>query len=635
MIKGLKVKNRIVMPPMGTKYGSLDGFVNDKTISFYEARARGGVGTVIIEGMSISPDGKVFDRMLCIDDDKYLPGLSKLYEVIKNQGAKVIQQLHHGGRQTTTKITGFPLVAPSPISSKVSSEVPKELSRDEIKTLVQKHAQAARRVKQAGGDGIEIHVCNGYLINQFLSPYSNKRLDDYGGDLSGRIKFLLEIIGAIREEVGEDYPIFCRLVGDEYIEGGITLPEAQKIALRTVDAGIDVIHLSAGIHDSEINVTEPNMRLPRGCFVHLAHGIKEVVSVPVIAVGGINDPLLAERILVEKKADLVSMGRALLADPDLPRKVEEGRLNEIRKCLLCNQCIGKKLDKYRFEKREGVVCTVNPDVGREKEMSIIPTKNRKRVVVIGGGVGGMEAARVAALRGHQVSLYERHSELGGKLLISSVPPYKQEMRDLKEYYEVQLRHLGVQVKLGHEITLSRLQNLKADTFILATGAIPITLGFLGKGVQIVTAESVLSSEAKVGTHVVMVGGGLVGLETSEYLATKGKRITVVEILNEIGMDMEPSIRKMIIKELKDFSVTFYTNSHIERLEEGRVLLQTPEGQISIQADSLVLAVGYKPDQELAGYLKKQEVPFFVIGDCSEPRKMLEAIREGSEIGREV
>jgi len=293
------------------------------------------------------------------------------------------------------------------------------------------------------------------------------------------------------------------------------------------------------------------------------------------------------------------------------------------------------LDKYKFEKREGVVCTVNPDVGREKEMSIIPTKNPKKIVVIGGGVGGMEAARVAALRGHQVSLYERHSELGGKLLISSVPPYKQEMRDLKRYYEVQLKQLGVQVKLEHEMTLSGLQNLKADTFILATGETPITLRFLGEGVQIVTAESILSSEAKVGTHVVMVGGGLVGLETSEYLATKGKRITVVEILNEIGMDMEPSIRKMIMKELKDFSVTFYTNSHVERLEKGRVLLQTPEGQISIQADSLVLAVGYKPDQELADYLKKQEVPFFAIGDCSEPRKMLEAIREGSEIGREV
>jgi len=268
-------------------------------------------------------------------------------------------------------------------------------------------------------------------------------------------------------------------------------------------------------------------------------------------------------------------------------------------------------------------------------MSIIPAKSPKRVVVIGGGVGGMEAARVAALRGHQVSLYERHSELGGKLLISSVPPYKQEMRDLKEYYEIQLQQLGVQVKLGHEITLSRLQNLKADAFIIATGATPVIPKFLGKGVQIVTAESVLSSEAKVGNHVVMVGGGLVGLETSEYLATKGKSITIVEILNEIGIDMEPSIRKMIIKSLKDFSVTFYTNSHVEGLEEGRVLLQTPEGRILIEADSLVLAVGYKPNQELIDYLKKQEVPFFVIGDCSEPRKMLEAIREGSEIGREV
>ncbi len=401
-IGAMELRNRIVMPPMCTNFASETGAVTQRLIDYYVERARGGVGLVTVEATCVdSPVGRLSPLQLCVDDDKFIGGLNDLVEAIQEKGAKISLQLHHAGRQTTLAVTGG--AQPVSASETVYKDVKaRALPAEGIECVVGRFGESAKRAKAAGFDAVEIHGAHGYLIAQFLSPYVNKRIDEYGGDPEKRMRFVLEVLEETRKRVGLDFPIIFRLSGEEFVEDGLTLKEAKGIAQRLERAGVDALHVTAGVGGT-IWPVQP-MAVPRGCLVHLAEGIKEVVGIPVIAVGRINNPTLAEEILRDGRADLVSMGRALIADPELPRKVAEGRLDDIRMCTACLRGCSERFNAYLR-----ISCTVNPAVGREKEYMVKPADKPKKVLVVGGGAAGLEAARVAALRGHEVTLYEKEA----------------------------------------------------------------------------------------------------------------------------------------------------------------------------------------------------------------------------------
>lgn len=626
----MKLKNRIVMPPMGTNFSTEDGYATKRLINYHVERAKGGVGLIIVEGAYVEPRGKGSVRQLAVDQDNKISGLKELATAIQTNGAKAALQLFHGGRQSHSSIIGIQPVSASEVFCKLTRETPRALTIEEIQDVIEAFAEGARRTKAAGFDAVEIHGAHGYLINQFLSPLTNKRTDKYGGDVKNRTRFLLEILELTRTKVGSDYPILCRINGDDYIEGGLTLEETKKIAQMLEAAGVDALHISGGIYDSPVPVTTGPMALPRGNLAHLAAGIKKVVKVPVIAVGRINDPELAETILQERKADLVSMGRALLADPELPKKAATGALDDIRRCTACDECMA------RLVFNENIACSVNAALGREEEYKIRKAEVPKRVLVVGGGPAGMEATRVSALRGHEVVLYEKSNRLGGQLNLAVVPPHKEELKSVTAYLESQIRKLGVKVVLGEEVTPLLVKKINPDVVFVATGSVPTLPEIPGiKGKNVVTANDVLAGKALVRERVVVVGGGMVGAETAEFLAEKGKNVTILEMLGRIGLDMVPEVIMLLYQRLKKLGVAMITNAKVEEIIEDGVVYEKDGEKQTVEADSVVLAMGSKPDISLMKNLKGKVSERYTIGNAKEPGNVLEAIHEGSRLAREI
>ncbi len=623
----MKVKNRIVMPSMVTNYATTDGAVTERFKTYHQTRAKGGVGLITVEATYVHPSGKGFQNQLGIYKDELIPGLKSLTEVVHGCGAKIAVQLYHAGRQTTSKVTGMSVVAPSPIPCPVKQEMPRELSLDEIKELVEAFGQAARRAKEAGFDTVEIHGAHGYLLNQFLSPYSNKRTDEYGGAFENRMRFPLEVVKKVREEVGEDFAVIYRMSAEEYVPGGLTLEDTRVFARKLVEAGIDALHISGGVYESSAMIIQP-AAIPQGCFVENAAAIKEAINgeVPVIVVGRIKDPVMAEQILREGKADLVAMGRALLADPELPKKVSEDRVEEIRKCIGCNQgCIDRLFQDL------DITCLANALTGYEAEFDIeTPAEKKKKVLVIGGGPGGLEAARVAALRGHEVVLYEKQAELGGQMRIAAVPPYKEEINDLTAFLINQVKKSDIVIEMGREADERTVQEIRPDAVIVATGSEPIIPKIPGVDQEkVVTAHEVLMGSVSVGEKVVIIGGGLVGCETAEFLADKGKQVTVVEMLDDIAVDVGSLTRALLLNRMVEKKITVLTKSKVREITAEGVIIEKEKGTEEITGiDTVVIAVGSRPRDNLLKSLKGQDIPVYAIGDCVKPRKIIDAIHEG-------
>ena len=463
-IGNLELKNRIVMPPMATHFAGEDGTINDRHIAYYVKRAQGGVGYITSEHTGVSRQGRAFPQMALIDSDEKIPPFQRLAEAIHREGSKLVIQINHAGRNTSSSTTGSPLVAPSAIPCPVRKEMPRELSQEEIGKIVIAFQQAARRVQEAGADGVEIHMAHGYLLNQFLSPFSNKREDEYGGTPERRMRMAIEVLRAVRNQVGAHFPVICRLSADEYVEGGLRLEESKEIAKALERNSADALHVSACVPVSGY-LNHPPYYAEEGIFVPLATGIKSVVSIPVITVGRIRTPELANRILEENKADLVSMGRALIADPELPLKALQGRTDEILSCISCNRCI--------LSIRKGALqCAVNPEAGREGTLRLERTSRPRKVWVIGGGPAGMKAAEVAARRGHQVTLFEKQERLGGQFLLAAVPPKKQVLLELIDFLKRALDRLPVQVKTGRPFDMALLDRERPEVVIIATGGKP-------------------------------------------------------------------------------------------------------------------------------------------------------------------
>jgi 2,4-dienoyl-CoA reductase-like NADH-dependent reductase (Old Yellow Enzyme family)/thioredoxin reductase len=626
----IELKNRIVMPPMGTNFSTEDGYTTKRLVDYHVERAKGGVGLIIVEGAYVEPRGKSSVRQLAVDNDDKISGLKELAVAIQANGAKAALQLFHGGRQSHSLIIGTQPVSASEVFCRFTRETPRALTVEEIKDVIVAFAEGARRTKAAGFDAVEIHGAHGYLINQFLSPLTNKRTDKYGGDVKGRTTFLLEILDHARDKVGKNYPILCRINGDDYIEGGITLEEAKEIAQMLEAAGVDALHISGGIYDSPVPATTGPMAIPRGHMVRLAAGIKKVVDIPVIAVGRINDPELAEKILQEGNADLISMGRALLADPELPNKAATGALDDIRRCTACDECIA------RLFFNETIACSVNAALGKEEKYRIRKARVSKRVLIVGGGPAGMEAARVSALRGHEVALYDKNDRLGGKLNLAVVPPHKEEMKNVKSFLENQIRKLEVRVVLGEAVTPMLVEKIKPDVVFVATGSVPTIPEILGvKRKNVVIANDLLAGKASTKERVVVVGGGMVGAETAEFLAEKGKRVTILEMLRRIGVDMVPMAIQMLYPRLKKLSVAMITNAKVQEITENGVVYEKDGEKQTVEAESVVLAVGSEPNISLMKALEGRVAEIYAIGSAKETGNVLEAIHNASQMAREI
>lgn len=631
MVGEVLLKNRIVMAPMATNLATKEGHVTDELMSYYVERARNEVGLVIIESTCIdSPVGRNIAHELCADRDDCIPGLKRLASAIHEAGAKVALQLHHAGSLAKSSITGMQPVSCSAVASRVTGEVPKVLSLEEIERIVEAFSEGVRRAQEAGMDGVDLHYSHGYLITQFLSRLTNLRTDRYGGSLENRARFPLEVLRRCREKAGRDYLIMCKLTVDQFLPGGSTLSETGPVAKMLEEEGVDVIHATAGDPNSLENLPVPPMFSPRGCYVPLAEGLKKYTKIPIGAVGRIHEPELAVRILEEGKADLINIGRSLLADPEFLTKVKERRIEDIRPCIGCNQgCRGRDRTKYFT-----LHCSVNPDIGKEKEFRIKPSFQKRKVLIVGGGPAGMEAARVAALRGHAVILCEKTKSLGGQLLLAAKPPGREEIENLTRYLIRQVTKSSVRILCEQEVDGAFVDAMIPDVIIFATGSVPMTL--VDKedvGSRICLAHQALRGEIEIGKKVVVIGGGSVGSGTADFLAEKGHDVTLLLRRMDIGSKLEPSTKMVIQRRLETNGVTIIRKAQFGKFRNGKMSFEREGKEEFLDADNVIIAIGSKPENSLYQRIKGKRGHVYAIGDCVEPRGILEAIAEGAMVGR--
>jgi 2,4-dienoyl-CoA reductase-like NADH-dependent reductase (Old Yellow Enzyme family)/thioredoxin reductase len=568
---------------------------------------------------------------LRLDTDEYIRGLNDIVEAAHINNAKIAIQLSLGGRAiSSSEVVGKMPVAPSEAYCAPYETTARALTLDEIDYLVEAFAKAAYRAKEAGFDAVEYHGASGYLISQFLSPFVNKRTDAYGGTPLKRLTFIKEIIERTREKVGKNYPQMVRISGDEFVEGGLTLEDNKFISKHLADAGVDCIDVTMGIVES-YHKAMPPMCIPRAAYVHLAQGIKEVVDVPVITVGRINDPRLANQILEEAKADMVAMGRALFADPELPNKTRRGEFDDIVPCIACNRC------EMATSRNIRVRCTVNPRLGSEKDYPLTITHDPKRLLVVGGGPAGMTAATIAALRGHRVTLYEMQDRLGGQLILAGTPPHKEEINGYTDYLSAQVRKSGVDLVLGEEVTPELVLKLNPDAVIVATGAVQIIPRIPGvDGPHVVNAWDVLSDKVDVTGKVLVVGGGMVGCETAEYLAEKGSKVEVVEMLPDVGIDMEPFSKVFLMERLMEMGVKIHTSVKVDEINLNSVKATGYNGKKHVfNADTVVIAVGSNVCDQLYNSIVGNVKDLWRVGDCEDPSRILEAVHMATYVAHKI
>ncbi|MFC1983408.1 FAD-dependent oxidoreductase [Chloroflexota bacterium] len=634
----LQIKNRIVMIVNGN-YGEADpdGGLSSRAIDGYVARAKGGAGLLTAGHIYVENevenhlDGP-WSRAPRIDSSVYTLKWSMLADAVHDYGAKLSVQLSAGvGRMAfvgALRLHGA--VAPSTQPCYWDSNVmARELTIEEINKITKAVGEAAARLKDAGIDAVELHGGAGHLIDQFLSPVWNKRKDKYGGDLEGWIRFPLEIIASIKAAAGEDFPVIFAHSIKNYVEGGRDIDESLEMARRFEQAGVNAIHATAGCYEYR-RFINPSIYQPSGCSVGIAETTKRAVSIPVIAFGKLGNPELAESVLSEGKADFVALARPLLADPEWPNKVREGGWDDIRPCIACHDgCLGRLLqDKY-------VSCAVNPAAGMEREFALRPAERCKSVLVVGGGPGGMEAAMVAASRGHRVTILEKSDHLGGNLVPASVPDFKKDLRDLIKYLSTQIMKLGVDVKLGTEATPELVQRMAPEVLIIATGATPIIPKIPGVDKSKVScAIDVLMGNKDLGETVVVVGGGMIGCEVAAFLAGQGKKVTLIEMMDSIATDVNVVNRDQLMIMLAERNIEMLTNTTASEITDSGVIVNGKSGgRGELKADGVVLAMGLESQDGLQQALMDEVAELRAIGDCVQPRKVINAIWEGFRFAR--
>ena len=626
----MELKNRLVVPPMGTGFANDDGSVSEQLIKYHERRAMGGFGLIIVEVSAIDGDrGLGSGHQLRIDHDGLIPGFKKLADTVHKYGTKLAVQAYHPGRSTFPFLMGGKApVAPSDVPDPIYRQVPHALTIDEIKDLVEKFAQGARRVKEAGCDAAEFHGAHGYLISEFMSAYANKRTDEYGGGFEGFLRFPLEIVKRARELVGPEFPLLFRISADEMVELGRTVPESIEMMKRLVAAGINAVDVSIGVPESSHYTSAPP-DVQQGYNAERSVKFKQALSIPVLVAGRINDPAVAEEIIKSGKADLVHIGRQSLTDPDWPTKVRQGRVKDIVQCLSCNEAC---IEGLAIWLRPSITCVQNLAVGREAQYAQPKTNKPRHVLIAGGGPGGLEAARTAALRGHRVTLYEKDGYLGGQTKLVSIPPCKAVYQDVARSRIAAIKELAVDVHVGKALTIDKIKELNPDVLIVATGSEPAVPNIPGiNRKNVISARKALCTEVE-GESVLVIGGGLVGCETADYLAGQGKKVTIVEMLKSTAKDIGPAARFFLRKRLKENQVTIMTRTTVKSIADDGVSLETPEGEKKIGPfDIIVLAIGATSIRDLEEKARSIVPEVYVIGDAAKPGKILAVVEQGAEI----
>ena len=656
-INAMEVKNRIFMPAMHLNMAR-NFAVTDRLVDFYAERARGGAGMITVgyatvDELSGNPGNIGAHR------DDFIPGLSRLAAAIKENGARASVQLNHAGRYNHSMfLDGKEPVAPSAVPSRLTRETPRELTIDEIREIVDRFGQAARRVREAGFDAVEILSGTGYLISEFLSPVTNRRTDEYGGYFENRIRFGLEIVGAVRAAVGAKFPLLVRLNGNEFMKGGTSREELQEYAARLAAAGVDALCVNVGWHEATVPqiVTE----VPRGVFAYLARGIKERVAVPVIASHRINDPVIARELIADDICDMVAIGRALIADPQFPEKAQTGRERDIIHCVACAQGCFDNLFKLK-----AVECLCNPRAGYERKRVLTRAESPLNIMVVGGGAAGLSAAAAAAESGHRVTLFEKSDRLGGQLHLAGAPPGREEFRLLADDLARQAAIHGVRVQLGCEVDEAVLDAEKPDAVILATGGASIVPSIPGIDLpHVVQAWDVLEGKVHTGRRVAIIGGGAVGVETALFLAEKGtlsgealkfllvhgaespenlnrlavngtKKVLLIEMLDEFGKNFGKSTRWGMLQDIELYGVETRAAARALEISPASLKIEVEGVMEEIPADTVVLAVGTRSYNPLQVLMEKKGVPYRVAGDAVKAAMVFDAVHQGFVAGAEI
>ena len=633
----VELRNRIIYPPMVTSFASEEGFVTDRLIAYAAERARGGVGLYTLEATYVTPQGKGFGRGVGIDDDNKIPGLRRLTDAVHAQGGKISVQIHHAGRETWSAISGLPVVAPSDCPVAYSEEPVHVLTKEEIAVIVGQFGEAARRAKEAGFDAVEIHGAHGYLLTQFLSPYTNKRQDEYGGSLENRARLSLEVIRAVRAAVGRDFTVTFRMSVEESLPGGLPLQDgAAAAALFAATGDIDAIHIVSGNYATHHTVIPP---ASEGYIINRARAIAVRQAVgpdfPLILAGRIKTVFQAEEIIQSGIADFVAMGRALIADPELPKLCAAGKFNAVRNCLGCNDGCAM---------RTGVgldtLCAVNPFMGFEGEFrSDEKAKTPLRVLIVGGGPAGMEAAWYAARRGHRVTLCEKRSRLGGQFFLASLPPFKTDLAIYLFNMFHRLENVGVEIRLNCPVNADFIRSFNADRVIVATGSLPISIPFKGlENVPHLSADEVLDGHLDdTGARVAVIGGGLVGAETAEYIARTGRSVSIVEMADDIAQGIHPVMQDFMKKRLAALNVSVFTGHKVQAFEGNCIAASRADGSTVDLGpfDTVVIALGSRADKKLCSDLDAAGIPYSAAGDCVKAGRVLAAVSSAMHVVQDL
>lgn len=627
----LTLKNRIKFASTTTGFCGKDGMVTPQEIAFLAERAQGGAGLVTCGGAHVTPWGPSFPFFAGIWDDNHVPGFTRMVRAIHKGGARACCQIIHCGRYAHAPGEA---AGPSAVPPRVRRyQLPRALSLQEIQDVVHAHGQAARRAKAAGFDVIEINALAGYLVASFLAPWTNQRTDEYGGSLENRARLLLQIIAEVKRQVGGDFPLLVRMNSEEQMEGGNTQEDLKGIARTVEAAGVNGLSVSVGWHESSL--ASITWEVPPGHWLPLAEGMKKAVKIPVSMAYRLNSVDLAEKAIAEGKVDFWEMCRPLIADPELPNKLAEGRAEEVAPCTACEEgCF------VRLWNNQSVRCLINARAGHEADDSfqIKRVAVPKKVLVIGGGPAGLEAARVAALRGHEVSVVERSAKWGGQLAVASNAPLRWELARIPSYYVATLKRAGVKLEMAREVTPQMIERMRPQVVVVATGAEPVVPSVPTEtGSQVVTAHQVLRGAAEVGARVVVWGGRQTGLHAAEFLANQGKQVTVVEENRRIGRDVPAFDVIGFRRRLPKAGVKMLTASTVKEIRKGEVLVST-EGQAesrSIGADTVVVAEGMSPNKQLWEQLQGKVSELYIIGDAAAPRRAINAIADGFRVGVKV
>lgn len=618
-IGSLLLKNRFIMAPMENGMAHKGGKVSERLMRFFEERARRDVALIVTGSIAVSPEGAGLPSQLGIYSDDFVPGLSALCRAVHDAGGLIGAQLYHAGRQATEAVTSLVPLAPSAIPCAAVNSHPRAMTRQDMDDMTDKFVDGARRALEAGFDLVEVHFAHGYLLHSFLSPHSNKRTDEFGGSLENRCRFPMRVLNAVLHEVAGRVPVSIRISADEFLEDGLHFDEVRVICRMAQDAGVSAVGVSAGSYDALPRSIQP-MFIPQGFLVPYAETLKKELSVPVIVAGRLNSAELVKDILTEGRADAVAIGRGLLADEDFVRKMKNGHWEDIRYCVACNQGCADGIMSGRAAE-----CLVNPRCSFEAERTIESSPRPGRVVIIGAGPAGMECARVAALRGHSVIICDAKDAPGGKLDIVAAPPEKDSFLLLERYLRTQLKKLNVTLVSGIVTSPEDIRCHIPDHVVLATGArqtLPPVPGM--DRPLVVMAEDVLSGARETGRDVIIIGGGLVGVETAHFLGARQRNVTILEMADEIARGCGVTFLAHIRSTLQEYGISVHTGAVVESVTDEGVVCN---GSL-MHADTVVVAAGYRSDTSLLEPLRKAFGTVHVIGDARAPRKIQDATREG-------